>query len=78
MTTKSLKTSLEKVAADLLAKVDSIESIHDRLDIFKAVSAFYLGTAKVKGAKPEEDTTGTTFGAIRNRVNGTQPTGGQA
>lgn len=68
----SLKSGLDKMAAELLALADEAETLHVKVDVFKVVSAFYIATAKVQKGQPIADETATTFGAIRNRVNGTK------
>jgi hypothetical protein len=72
MSAKTVKSGLDKLALDLLARADAAESLHDRVDIFKAVSAFHIATAKVAKGQPSEDETRATFGAIRQKVNGVQ------
>lgn len=72
----SLKGGLEKLAESLLedAKRDGTK-IDAKVDIFKAVSAFYLGTARAsKGSQQDGGDMPTTFGSIRNRIH----TGGSA
>ena len=71
MSVKTVKSGLDKLALDLLARADTAESLHDRVDIFKAVSSYHIATAKVAKGQPSEDETRATFGAIRQRVNGT-------
>jgi hypothetical protein len=65
MTTK-LKLSLDTMAQALIEAAEEQGKIDIRIDTFKAVSAYYLGSVKVKD-KPEESES-ISFTSILKKV----------
>jgi len=46
-------------------------AVKERVEIFKAASAWHLGIAKLEKNQDPDDTGAESFSAIRDRVNGT-------
>lgn len=72
---KELKKNLDVLGLELLKRAAMTDPTviplsEDAVDIFKAVSAYYLGTARVTKGQPDPEGVKTTFGAIAARVNG--------
>lgn len=44
--------------------------IKERVDIFKAASAWYLGNRKASKGEPDETDEGGTFAELQQRING--------
>lgn len=70
-TLKDLETTLIKEASDLLAKCKPEE----KLDVFKAVSAFFLGLDKQAGKQPPQTNGTGKFADIRARARATETEG---
>jgi hypothetical protein len=67
--TTDLKLGLDKLGLALLKEAEREETKPDtRIDIFKAVAAYYLGTQRATKGKASEDESTATFGAILNRL----------
>ena len=72
-----LKAELDKLSLSLLKQASGAPDSDTSVDIFKAVSNYYLGTQRTPDAKRKkkgEDDNVPTFGAILKKVNG-KPTG---
>ena len=68
--TKTLKEALDDLALSIASHVASDKVIFaDRLDAFKALTAYQLGLTKVGGKKPgESNKDGENFDAFRKQV----------
>ena len=66
-----LRDKLVTRAIELLDKAENEEKLDAKLDIFKAVTAFYTAAMKV-GPKRAGDQDPTGFGAVIERLNGKQ------
>lgn len=66
-----LRDKLVTRAIELLDKSEIEEKLDAKLDIFKAVTAFYTAAMKVGGKAPPPDDTG--FDAVRRRLAGGGP-----
>lgn len=68
----TIKSELDKLAIQLLrtASNDSDDSkdIEQKIDVFKAVSAYHLGTQRVTKGKPADEGDKTSFKDILARV----------
>lgn len=69
---QSLREKLETAAARILDESTSADSTFmQRLEAFKAVTQFHLGTSKLKGGAPDDDEgpkAETSFNAIRSKI----------
>ena len=64
-----LKSELDKLAVSLLKDVsDAREAIETKIDVFKAICAYHLGTQRVSKGKSEDDEGKPSFKDILNRV----------
>lgn len=63
-----IETKLTEMADSLLAKAMAADSSLDAVDVFKAVSTWYLGTSKVKAKEPSDPS--GSFNAIKATLNG--------
>lgn len=79
---KDLKSGLDGLGLSLLSEAKSADTkTEDRVDIFKAVSAYYLGTQRAFKGKPEDGPATTDFTSILAMVKnpkGKATTGGNA
>lgn len=66
----TLKASLDAMADKILTDCEKeTTSLPHKIDAFKAVSTYYIATAKEEKTKPKRPPAGT-FGDIHRRVNG--------
>lgn len=70
-------TKLERLADILLdaacqspAEAGEELSTKEKVEIFKAVAAWYLGVRKAKKGEPDDTDSGETFAALQQRING--------
>ena len=72
MKQQSLREKLETAAARILDESTSADSTFmQRLEAFKAVTQFHLGTSKLKGGQDGDDDSPraeTSFNAIRSKI----------
>jgi hypothetical protein len=79
-TTDKLRDKLITRACELLDKAENEEKLDAKLDIFKAVTAFYTAAIKVGGKDQSPGKGGGTFADIQRRLAGgaTPVNGGSA
>lgn len=69
-----IPTELDALALSLLEHCKGLDVPADlKVDIFKVVAQFHLGSARTK--KRDTDATGTTFASIVQKLNGTHEGG---
>lgn len=81
MSSKKIADQLEKLAINLLQEANSTlppVGSPNRLDVFKAVSQYHIGSTRAARGAPDDPPEGGTFGDIRNELESLGKTRGSA
>jgi len=74
----TLKPALDALAISLLKDAETETKPDVKIDTFKAVAAYYLGTVRTNKGKPDSGDTPATFQGILDKIGQSKLKGGSA